>query len=85
MYKIEVERKAGRVLRKLPPEARSRITTRIQSLANSPRPRGILQIEPGTYRLRVGNYRIIYQIIDKDQIVVIIHIRRRREDTYKNL
>jgi mRNA interferase RelE/StbE len=72
-------------LQRLPHEDKARILARIQSLATMPRPRGIIKLEPGVYRLRVGNYRIIYQVIDKDQVVLIIHVRRRREDTYKGI
>jgi mRNA interferase RelE/StbE len=72
-------------LQRLPREDQNRIIARIQFLATMPRPRGIIQLEPGVYRLRIGDYRIIYQVIDKDQVVLIIHVRRRREDTYKNI
>ncbi|MBE7470127.1 MAG: type II toxin-antitoxin system RelE/ParE family toxin [Anaerolineae bacterium] len=72
-------------LRRLPREHQDRIVARINSLGTAPRPRGIVQLEPGVYRLRVGDYRIIYQVIDRDQVVLIIHVRRRREDTYKNI
>lgn len=85
MYEIRFGPRVADELQRLPHENKARIVARIQSLGTAPRPRGIIQLEPGVYRLRVGDYRIIYQIIDKDQVVLIIHVRRRREDTYKNI
>lgn len=85
MYEIRFGPYVAGELRRLPREYQDRIVVRINSLGTAPRPRGIVQLEPGVYRLRVGDYRIIYQVIDRDQVVLIIHVRRRREDTYKNI
>jgi mRNA interferase RelE/StbE len=85
VYEIRFGPYVAGELRRLPREYQDRIVVRINSLGTAPRPRGIVQLEPGVYRLRVGDYRIIYQVIDRDQVVLIIHVRRRREDTYKNI
>lgn len=55
------------------------IARRIDALAQDPRPPGIKQIEKGIYRLRAGNYRVVYQVEDKIVLVLILKIGHRRE------
>ncbi len=63
-----------------------RLRPKIDALAGNPRPRGAeaLAGEPNLYRIRVGDYRIIYQIRDRVLLVVLVRIRHRR-DAYRNL
>ena len=58
-----------------------RIDTRIRVLSENPRPSGIKKLagDENLYRLRVGDYRIIYQIQDKALLVLVIKISHRRE------
>ena len=63
-----------------------RLRTTIRSLAEEPRPRGIMKIKGSKegYRIRVGNYRVIYKVYDDANKVVISHILRRNETTYRS-
>ncbi len=63
-----------------------RLGRRIDSLAENPRPQGIkkLSTEVDMYRLRVGDYRIIYQIREKSLLVLIVRIGHR-SDVYRGL
>ena len=77
---------AVRDLRKLPEDIRRRVAARIDALADDPRPHGVEHIEglPDLYRVRVGDYRIIYQMQDKALLVVVVRARYRRE-VYRGL
>lgn len=72
-----------RELARIPQPDRDRIASALRSLADTPRPYGIKQLEPGIYRLRVGNYRVIYHVLDDEHIVLIGRIARRSERTYR--
>lgn len=88
MYRIEVERRARKALAGLPPSDRSRIEAAIEALADDPRPAGCMPVraaEPGTYRIRVGRYRVVYVVLDQEQVLIVARIARRREDTYRGL
>ena len=63
-----------------------RVDTRILALAENPRPPGVEKLvgPESFYRVRVGDYRIIYQIEDDRFIVLVIRIRHRRE-VYRSL
>ncbi|MFQ5612391.1 MAG: type II toxin-antitoxin system RelE/ParE family toxin [Anaerolineae bacterium] len=87
-YKIEVERRAQRELTRLPKQDQSRVVTAIEALTENPRPPGCLPVRvapKGTYRIRVGDYRVIYVVLDTDRVIVIARIARRSERTYRNL
>jgi mRNA interferase RelE/StbE len=87
-YQIEVSRRARKELAHLPQPALVRVTAVIDALAQDPRPEGCLPVRAapkGTYRIRVGDYRVIYTVLDEEQAVVIARVVRRREDTYRGL
>jgi mRNA interferase RelE/StbE len=84
MYQVVVERSAEKDLRRLSGAVRPRIAAALQSLAKNPRPAGSLKLA-GTdndWRIRVGDYRIIYEIADEIRIVLINRIRHRG-DVYR--
>jgi mRNA interferase RelE/StbE len=85
-YRLEHTTAARRDLQALPRDILSRVDARILALADRPRPRGseILQGGGGLRRLRVGAYRIIYQIDDTRKVVTIARVRHRR-DVYRGL
>jgi mRNA interferase RelE/StbE len=72
---------AKRQLESLPEKIRIRIDKRILSLGVNPRPHGSVTLEgvAGLHRIRVGDYRIIYRIQDKEMTVLIVRIGHRRE------
>ncbi|MFB0534812.1 MAG: type II toxin-antitoxin system RelE/ParE family toxin [Anaerolineae bacterium] len=86
MYQIEsASSRIKRELRRIPPPDRTRIAEAVQALADDPRPLGVVQLEPDVYRLRVGDYRVIYKVLDEERIVLIGRIVRRSESTYRDL
>jgi len=85
-YDLLIKRRAQKEIARLPWQEQDRIEAAIDNLTDDPRPRGCQQVkeaEGGTYRLRVGDYRIIYLVIDDDQMIIVVRVARRREDTYK--
>ena len=80
-YRVEITPSAQRELSKLPKNVQKRVDERIQALAENPRPPGSkkLEGEDGFHRIRVGDYRIVYQIKDKLLLVLVIRIGHRRE------
>jgi mRNA interferase RelE/StbE len=80
IYRIEVRPAAARALRKLDPQIRPRIQCAIALLAQDPRPPAsrALRGRPG-YRVRVGDYRIIYTVADEVLLVVVVALGHRRD------
>lgn len=79
-YRIELRPAAVRALRKLDPQVRHRIQGAIALLADDPRPPAAraLRGRPGL-RVRVGDYRIIYTIVDDVLLVVVVTLGHRRD------
>ena len=80
-YRIEVTATAERQLKKIRREDKVRILRAISLLAREPRPSGCKKMSgyDDIYRIRIGNYRVIYEIDGKQIIVVILKIGHRRE------
>ena len=81
MYRVIVERSAEKDLRRLPLDLRFRVADALRSLANDPRPVGSRKLV-GTkhdWRIRVGDYRVIYEIADTVKVVRVYRVRHRRE------
>lgn len=80
-YVVLLRPAAEREWRKLPPEIRSRINQAILTLEDNPRPHGVRKLSGyhNRWRLRVGSYRIIYQIDDATREIVVLRIAHRRE------
>jgi mRNA interferase RelE/StbE len=81
MYRVIVERSAEKDLRRLPLDVRLRVADALRSLANDPRPVGSRKLA-GTkhdWRIRVGDYRVIYEIADSIKVVRVYRVRHRRE------
>jgi mRNA interferase RelE/StbE len=80
-YEVQILPKAARQIKALSLEIRQDITLTIQSLVNEPRPIGVKKLsgEKDIYRVRIGNYRVLYQIIDKVLVVVFVSVGHRRE------
>ena len=84
MYKLKLKQTAERDLRRLPTAVLQRINEQILTLRHDPRPSGVkkLQGHQTGWRIRVGDYRMVYQIDDAAQTVTIIRVRHRR-DVYR--
>ena len=85
-YKIRSKPSAARSLAKLPKVVQERIARKVDSLADNPRPHGStkLQASKNLYRIRAGDYRIIYEVKDDVLLILVIRIGHRRE-VYRNL
>ncbi|MBE0415391.1 MAG: type II toxin-antitoxin system RelE/ParE family toxin [Dehalococcoidia bacterium] len=89
MYRLEVspaaERDLERLKRRIQRRNFERLRTAIRSLADNPRPHGVRKIEGAerAYRIRVGDYRVVYEIYDKENLVLILQVARRTETTYR--
>ena len=85
-YKVEISPGARRSLKKLPPEILKRVDDRILSLADNPRPPGAEKLvgEELTYRVRVGAYRILYEVHDDVLVILVVRIGHRKEIYRKN-
>ena len=80
-YEVQILPKAIRQIKALSVEVRQDISIAIQSLASEPRPNGVKKLsgEKDIYRVRVGNYRVLYRIVDKVLVVVVVSVGHRRE------
>ena len=81
MYEVLIERTAERELKSLPTNLFDRIVTRIKALAVTPRPSGCHKLagSKNAWRIRIGDYRVVYEIDDARQRVRIFRVRHRRE------
>lgn len=89
MYRLEVSPAVDRDLDRLKQRIRrqdfERLRNAIRSLADEPRPRGARKIKGAerAYRIRVGSYRVVYKIYDKQNLVLLLQVARRTETTYR--
>ena len=85
MYKVELTPRAQHEVDKLGRVEFERIVAAIRVLVGTPRPLGVTKLRGPIYRTRVGDWRIIYAVFDKDQLVIVGKITRRSEDTYNKV
>jgi len=80
-YTVRLKRSAEKELEDFPDHVHNRITERLLTLEQNPRPRGVRKLRGRAeeYRLRVGDYRVLYVVDDAAQVVEVIAIRHRRE------
>ena len=82
-YSLEIKRSAAKELADLPAKDRGRVISRIQSLLDDPRPPGAEKLsEQERYRVRQGDYRILYEIHDQVLLIIVVRIGNRR-DVYR--
>jgi mRNA interferase RelE/StbE len=81
MPTLQIKGPAEKDIRDLDPTVRERIITAIQSLRETPFPHQSQKLKGPAhhYRLRVGDYRILYEFDDKLQVVTIYRVKHRRE------
>lgn len=85
-YRVEIERRAHKALSRVPKGDRIRVVAAIDGLAEDPRPAGYVPVRAGpkgTYRIRVGDYRVIYVVLDDERVIIVARIARRSESTYR--
>ena len=78
-YEVHIEQSAERDLKKLPKEMFQRITARIRALAQNPRPRGSVKLKGSKngWRIRIGGYRVLYEINDKKHRILVMAVKPR--------
>ncbi len=83
-YQIEWKRSAVKELRKLPLPMISRIMAAVDNLSSNPYPQGVRKLvsTENSYRIRIGDYRVLYNIVENKLIVEIIRVGHRK-DVYK--
>ena len=81
MYEVYLERSAENDLKRLPTSTFDRIVYQIKTLAENPRPSGCRKLtgSKNDWRIRVGDYRVLYEIDEKTRAVRIMRVRHRRE------
>jgi len=84
-YKLSIHQKAEKQLQRIPKNQQERVVNTMRSLRDDPRPSGCVKLEEQLYRVRQGQYRIIYAVFDDEVVVVICKVARRSKDTYKNI
>jgi mRNA interferase RelE/StbE len=81
VYQVVIERRAEKEMDRLAQQVRRRVVEAILGLASDPRPSGCRKLfgSNDDWRIRVGDYRIIYQIVDAVRVVRVNRVRHRRE------
>jgi mRNA interferase RelE/StbE len=81
IYAIVFARSAEKELERLDSVVARRILKKIKALAQDPRPAGCKKIsgERNTWRIRIGDYRVVYDILDHKIVVEVLRVRHRRE------
>ena len=80
-YEVKFATSAAKEFRSLPLELKRRIGAVIDRLSQDPRPPGVRKLvgHERLYRIRVGQYRVVYEVDDKEQLIRVTRIRHRRE------
>ena len=81
MYEVYLERSAENDLKRLPTSTFHRIVHQIKTLAENPRPSGCRKItgSKNDWRIRIGDYRVLYEVNDRAKAVRVMRVRHRRE------
>ncbi|MCL1493374.1 MAG: type II toxin-antitoxin system RelE/ParE family toxin [Pseudanabaena sp. Salubria-1] len=80
-YQIIIPKPVQKQLDSLPKTQRDRAITAVRSLTNEPRPTGVKKLKgyDETYRIRFGDYRVIYKVQDKELIILLLSVSHRKD------
>lgn len=83
-YRVVLPRPVEKQLDRLPSNIRSRITRQIAGLKYDPRPRGCIKLKgkENEYRIRIGDYRVRYEVRDDEAMVLLLYCKHRK-DVYR--
>ena len=83
-YEVRIKPSASREIRKLPKQVQPGIIAALGALAVGPRPHGVRKLTGADdlYRVRVGEYRVVYQVSDEELLVLVVKVAHRR-DAYR--
>ncbi len=85
-YEVKLRPAAQKELDALSEQDYERVAEAINTLEDNPRPPRVKKLaDSGLWRIRVGQFRIVYAIDDKAQLVTMVRVARRKEDTYRGL
>ncbi len=81
LYKIEWKRSAVKELKKLPKETISKILVAVQELSSNPFPNQTTKLvgSQQSFRIRIGDYRVVYNIFAETLIIEIVRVKHRKE------
>jgi len=84
LYKLWLEKSAEKDLNRLPPDIFPKVIRKIKSLAKNPKPAGCRKItgSKNDWRIRVGLYRVIYEVDEKEKSVRVMRVKHRK-DAYR--
>jgi mRNA interferase RelE/StbE len=79
-YAVEIAPAARRQIKKLPNDIQKKVVEKLEELALEPRPDGVKKLEGSDdlYRVRLGKYRIIYEIQDGLLLVTVVKVKHRK-------
>lgn len=85
-YEVRIKQAARRQIRNLSKQAQPAIIAALEGLADNPRPHGVVKLTglADLYRIRVGEYRVIYQVRDRELLVLVLKAGHRK-DVYDDL
>lgn len=79
-FKIEIKKSAVKEIKKLPVKDIKKILEKISSLADNPRPQNSIKLSADEkYRMRIGVYRILYEIKDELLVVIVVKVAHRKD------
>ena len=85
-YQVRLRRAVQKQLDRLVEKDYEIVAEAISALEQEPRPPRVKKLaESGLWRIRIGPYRVVYAIDDKEGLVVVVRVARRTEDTYRRL
>ena len=84
-YTLKLHRDIEKQLSRIPKKQRERLANSMRSLSIEPRPHGCQHLQDELYRIREGQYRIIYAIFDDELVILVCKVTRRTEKTYRDL
>jgi len=84
-YSLKLHGDVEKQLKRMSSNDRERVVETMRSLRDEPRPGACVHLEENLYRVRVGDYRIIYAIFDCELVVFVCKVARRTEATYREL
>lgn len=84
-YTLKLHRDVEKQLSLIQKNHRERLVKAMRSLRGNPRPTRCTKLDRNLYRIREGQYRIIYGVFDSEVVVVVCKVARRTESTYRDL
>ena len=85
VYKIEIPKRVARQLDKILHKGYLFVSTVIHDLKEAPRPPGCEKLFESFYRIRIGDFRVIYWIDDENRPIVITKVAKRKESTHRSI